>query len=489
MAPTSPMRGAPRGRGGVSRRSRGMSSRDGGLVSGRGGRGNLAVTSVAAARRPSVSVPAPSASDQSSPELMTGPTRRRAPKAPEPTGKPWSVSSMTYRHDAQALKMLQTGEYSDALVLADGREWKVHRATLSSRSRWFERVFKSQQDEGLNEINLYPQTAEHVDLLLQTLYSNRLPDQYLDIHGASSTFCHYVKIFNLADTFEVDTMLNDTLTLLGQLADRYLEEICTFDKSLSGREGVVEPKATFPFTNLAVAVLEAFGGERADKRAQCLLANFLHAGREVLLENAEMKAIVERNDQVAAALWRASQGRNLANWLPNSEVIGHRLRAFDHSIKTQHPDRCELCDEIFDNDKRKRIMYDPYKVHLRPAGYCGHCVDKYKDDPECLFRKTGKTDKQLDDLIIIKPEPEAQVEGEGAALGIMPAIEGLGLRGPTMSTPATSDRRSTTPVRFVAPLLSDEELMPPPPLPPGRMEGSERGFGDGGRRWAYLYGR
>ncbi|KAK4173884.1 hypothetical protein QBC36DRAFT_193606 [Triangularia setosa] len=476
MAPPSLLRGASRGRGGSPRVARGISSRGGGPLVGRGGRGNRAPTPVAPTHGPVASISAPSSQNdkQTSPEPGSAPTRRRVPKALEPIGKPWSVNSMAYRPDQQALKVLETGEFSDAIVLADGREWRVHRALLGSRSRWFERVFKSQAQDDLNDINLYPLKREFVDLLLQTLYSNRLPEQYLNVHGEHATFANYVKIFKLADQFEVDTMRNDALTLLGQLADRHLEELCTFDKSLSGREGVLEPKTSFPYQNLALAILEAFGGEHDDKRAQCLLANFLYAGRAVLLENRRLKEIVDRDVQLAAALWHASQGRNLAAWLPNPEVIGYRLRAFDHSKKTQHPDRCELCDDVFDSENRKRIMFDPYKVVLRPAGYCALCVEKHKDDPECLFRKTGRTEKQNDGMASIKTEPDLLDHGEEVAVGIIPSIEdvtglqpeqfsGLSLQGPTMSTPAPPTRLSMTPL-----------LMPPPPLPSSAKKASTK---------------
>ncbi|KAK0714445.1 hypothetical protein B0T21DRAFT_250714, partial [Apiosordaria backusii] len=456
MARPGLLTGVSRGRGGVPRIARGISSRGGGPLIGRGGRGNFITTPAVANARRAASSPAPGAqNDRVTPDPVPAPTRRRAPKVPEPVGMPWSVNSMAYRHDEQALRMLETGEFSDAIVMAEGREWRVHRATLSSRSRWFERVFKSQVrslvQDGLNEINLYPCKTEFVDLLLRTLYSNRLPEQYLDIHGDHAKFSIYVKIFNLADTFEVDTMRNDALTLLGQLADRHLEELCTFNKSLSGREGVVERKTNFPYQNLALAVLEAFGDERADKRAQCLLANFLYAGRAVLLENPQLKDIVERNIQLAAALWHASQGRNLAGWLPNPDMIGTRLRAFDHSKKTQHPDRCELCDEVFDNENRRRVMYDPYKVVLRPAGYCGLCVEKHKDEPDCIFRKTGKAEKQPSGLITMENEPN--IEGEAEQESVPPGVElqlpeqagGLDLQGPTLSTPAPPERLSMPP--------------------------------------------
>ncbi|KAK4642579.1 hypothetical protein QC761_0085980 [Podospora bellae-mahoneyi] len=177
------------------------------------------------------------------------------------------------------------------------------------------------------------------------------------------------------------------------------------------------------------------------------------------LENQLLKDVIDRNVHLAAAMWHASQGRNLAGWLPNPDVTSHRLRTFDHTRKTQHPDRCELCGDVFDDDAHRRVMFDPYKVLLRPAGYCGICVGKQKDDPGCFFRKKGKTNKEGLTLAI-KAEPVGEGEGGDIMEGIpdRDASGGLALEGPTMSTPAP---------------LSDTKLMPPPPLPVKR--GVKRG--------------
>ncbi|KAK4642578.1 hypothetical protein QC761_0085970 [Podospora bellae-mahoneyi] len=108
---------------------------------------------------------------------------------------------MAWRADEGALKqvtlsallVLETGEFSNGTILADGRTWRVHRMLLSTRSIWFKEAFEKQapdndHDKEEPEINLRELTTEFVDMLLRTLYSNRLPDQYLDIRGANATF-------------------------------------------------------------------------------------------------------------------------------------------------------------------------------------------------------------------------------------------------------------------------------------------------------------
>lgn len=85
-------------------------------------------------------------------------------------------------------RKLETGEFSDATILADGRTWRVHRMLLSTRSRWFAEAFEKQssgEDEGEPEINLRELKTEFVDMLLRTLYCNRefLPDKPREMCG------------------------------------------------------------------------------------------------------------------------------------------------------------------------------------------------------------------------------------------------------------------------------------------------------------------
>ena len=205
-----------------------------------------------------------------------------------------------------------------------------------------------------------------------------------------------VKFFNMGIFLGVDAMRDDALTLLGRLCDRELENICKFDRSLSDVKGVQQPGKRVDTTDVCLALHEAFlkySPGHGDLRAQCLLANCVFAGRSIFLDDENVRLLVDNTVTIAAAIFYASLGRDLAGWLPNGTLIRERHFHFDHSKKTQHPERCELCDETFDAGKRKRAMYDPYKVVMRPAGYCASCVDKADEDPESIFRKKGKSDR------------------------------------------------------------------------------------------------
>lgn len=214
----------------------------------------------------------------------------------------------------------------------------------------------------------------------------------------------------------VNTMRDDALTLLGRLCDRALENICEFDRSLSDVKGVQQANKQVNTTDLCLALHAAFlkySPGHGDLRAQCLLANYVFAGRSILLEDENVRLLIDSTVTIAAAIFYATLGRNLAGWLPNGTLVRDRHFHFDHSKKTQHPERCELCDETFDARKRKRAMYDPYKIVMRPAGYCASCVDKAGDDPESIFRKKGRTDR--DNAVVegvhIKTEPVEEKQG------------------------------------------------------------------------------
>lgn len=55
--------------------------------------------------------------------------------------------------------------------------------------------------------------------------------------------------------------------------------------------------------------------------------------------------------------------------------FGPTCSRLDHTRKTQHPDRCEACDEVFDEERWAKRVYNPFKVVVRPAAWCRRCVE------------------------------------------------------------------------------------------------------------------
>lgn len=39
------------------------------------------------------------------------------------------------------IRLFETGNFADATIVCGDRTWKVHKALLSSRCKWFERAF------------------------------------------------------------------------------------------------------------------------------------------------------------------------------------------------------------------------------------------------------------------------------------------------------------------------------------------------------------
>ncbi|KAK4158862.1 hypothetical protein QBC43DRAFT_348336 [Cladorrhinum sp. PSN259] len=399
MAPSRNERPSQRARNTVRQRARG--GRTSGVSEPRGGRGGRGGSS---SRGRAILV---AASDSGGPSNASRRynTGKTAPPGTIAAQTPaWQFGEGPQKADQALLRVLETGVHADALVICGERQWNVHKMSLLGRSTWFAEEIEKIETNGKPEFNLTGSyTIEEVNTILHTIYGNRLPERFYDHDDKSNSLQVYVSLFNMGVLFGIHPMRDDALTLVGRRCDRLLERICSFDPDLSDVRGVL-PKdlqrhlfqESSAGADLCLALNEAFLklDTYTDQTAQCLLANYIHAGRSILLEDANLRQIINGTPLIAAALWYASQGRNLANWLPDSRVISERHNNFDHSKKTQHPERCELCDETFDGRNRKRVMYDPHKILMRPAGYCLACVEKSKGESRSIFRKRGKTDRE-----------------------------------------------------------------------------------------------
>ncbi|KAK3989085.1 hypothetical protein QBC44DRAFT_95300 [Cladorrhinum sp. PSN332] len=389
----------------------------GGRVRGkRGARGGRAPGGSFSSPGRAASLAVSDSGDASIPGAATGNSRRYNKMAPaEPIiaqAPAWQVGDGPQKADTHLLRMLETGVHADATVVCRDRVWNVHKMALMSRSGWFAQGIQASDAAAKPEFNLSMEyTPEDVNTILHTIYSNRLPEEcYNPLDTKSFNLANFVKLFNIGVLFSVEAMRNDALTLLGQLCDRNLELICSYDRELSNSEGKFPdnkpPKICTDDLCLALHTAFLKSNTYSDLAAQCLLANYIYAARGVLLADSSrsstitslssspVKQIIDNTPIIKAALWDASQGRNLAGWLPDRKIIVERHNQFDHTRKTQHPDRCEMCDETFDGAHRKRVMYDPHKIVIRPVAYCLTCVEKADGEPQTIFRKQGKTDRE-----------------------------------------------------------------------------------------------
>ncbi|KAK4220920.1 hypothetical protein QBC38DRAFT_524220 [Podospora fimiseda] len=301
----------------------------------------------------------------------------------------------------RAGRTLETGVLADAVVICGDRKWNVHKITLMSRSDWFAEAIKHANPTIKAEFNLgMDYTPDDVNAILDAIYGKRLPEEcYNPANTQYSNLVNFVNFFNMGVFFGIEPMRNDALTLLGQLCDRNLKFICSYDRILSNSQGVFDPLnviKNISLSGLLFALHAAFIKKETypDLSAQCLLANYIYAARGVLLSTPNIvKDLVDKNRDIQAALWQASQGRDLAGWLPDRRIIVERHNQLDHTKKTQHPDRCETCDDTFDGAQRKRVMYDPHKIVMRPVAYCLSCVVRNEGEKQVIFRKMGKTDR------------------------------------------------------------------------------------------------
>ena len=221
-----------------------------------------------------------------------------------------------------------------------------------------------------------------------------LPLSALDpsVHGLDhGGFLKYANLYILGENFELEALSDEALSYLGQHCDAKLQAMCTYDSILKqGAEGVVD-KAQNLFTphdydDLYRAIYQAFGERYRPSRLTSLIASFVWAGRERLFSHAQFfHQISEQFPYFAKHIFQAILGYNESTWVPGKDVARATCATLDHTKKTQHPDRCDSCLEVFGHDAPKS-MYNPFKVAVRPCAWCVKCVDKNKGTEVPLWR-------------------------------------------------------------------------------------------------------
>lgn len=209
-------------------------------------------------------------------------------------------------------------------------------------------------------------------------------------------FVTYAHLYNLGQTFEYKPLSDDTLTLLGQYCDKKLADLCIYDVEQSGRKGVVDEIRGNPdvfIDDLLKATRVAYNGVEQSNSLQSLFASFVWAGRDRLFQRKEFIAFSDQCPRFGNDMFKLMLGQNSCKWFPSNNIARTMCASLDHSRKTQHPDRCEGCDEVFDEAKVRKALYNPFNVAVRAGAWCAPCVKKHQG-PAPLWRTPGNKDEE-----------------------------------------------------------------------------------------------
>ncbi|KAK0648059.1 hypothetical protein B0T16DRAFT_444245 [Cercophora newfieldiana] len=374
---------------GTTRAGRGASARGG---SHGGNRGAAKAGGAGPPARASPVVDALTAANPPSPSKQAGQKRKR-PADGASAAQPWSASvEVKHRFTNSDLELLQSGKFADASVICGNKTWPVHKTILCPRSKWFERAL-SNPDEGgqAGVVNLTRLSLDEVETILKFIYSGSLDmDKFGLEHGS---FFKYASLFNLAQLFELQSLADDALSLLGQYCDMKLKSLCSLDADKTGRSATVG-SASDPsqyLNDLLEAIRKAYLVDVSQDGTplQQLLATFVYAGRNRLLQCAGFHQLSNDVQQFGNDIFKLMIGKpndNSPNYAPASDAIHKVSTGLDHTHKSQHPDRCAHCNGLFDDKNSKKAMYNPFIAVVRPATYCAPCVTENANSPAPLWR-------------------------------------------------------------------------------------------------------
>jgi hypothetical protein len=212
----------------------------------------------------------------------------------------------------------------------------------------------------------------------------------------------FANLFIIGQTFDLENLRADALSLLGQFCDAKLEVLCSYEVAESGRNGVVGESSN-PFSyisDLIHAIYNAYanGFPGASTELQVLLCTFVWAGRSRLLQSEHFKELADKVPRFCVDMFKLMLGGKTDNdphYTPVPFAIQKISTGLDHSPKTQHPDRCGHCHGVFnDHTKAKKAMYNPFLGVMRPVTYCEPCVEKTKDTKVPLWRMSPQPMKE-----------------------------------------------------------------------------------------------
>lgn len=207
----------------------------------------------------------------------------------------------------------------------------------------------------------------------------------------------YARLYNLGQSFEYKPLCDDALTLLGQYCDKKLVDVCSYEVGASGRKGVVDELRGNPrvfIDDLLQAIEISYDQSEHSTSLQSLFASFVWAGRDRLFHREELVHFADKCPRFGNDMFKLMLGHNPCQWFPSANISRTMCTSLDHSRKTQHPDRCECCDEVFDEAKIRKALYNPFNVIVRTGAWCAPCVEKHKGDAPLWRTPAAKDDDE-----------------------------------------------------------------------------------------------
>ncbi|KAK4442120.1 hypothetical protein QBC34DRAFT_313757, partial [Podospora aff. communis PSN243] len=254
------------------------------------------------------------------------------------------------------------------------------------RSKWFSDALKGNEESGQTGIiNLNGFTPDQADTLLKFIYSGALDMDKFALSKGS--FCLYADLYNLAQTFQLDNLADDALSLLGQYCDIKLKLLCTIGPD--GELSSASDPADY-IDDLLEAVWKAYDASREGTGLQALFSTFVFAGRNRFFRHEGFRQLADKNPMLGNDIFKLMLGKvddKDPKFAPTTQTVHDLSSGLDHTRKSQHPDRCAHCHGVFDVAKTlKKGMYNPFFAAVRPASYCAPCVDKNAKSTIPLWR-------------------------------------------------------------------------------------------------------
>ncbi|KAJ0116573.1 hypothetical protein J7T55_009723 [Diaporthe amygdali] len=287
----------------------------------------------------------------------------------------------SYAFQESDIQLLQTGNFADGIVKCQDRTWKVHRALLASRLKFFQVAFYGSFAEAISgEVNFPEADPESVEVMLRHLYR-----QEVDVKDLKTpAFC--VRCWRFADYLNLESLKAVAIATLGQ----HFDALALLASNVQGNACIRPKWMTFLF--------EAFREVSVDESTKplyCIFATFLLVTRFQLLKLPKTLDFLKHchgvNKELLKLLaWDFRDDRPV--WIPRDidiEQLTGIARPFFHgSVSCPGPD-CIRGESLAD---QYEIFYNPFPLDSTPIGkfvWCRKCVHKINEERRWPWRSGG----------------------------------------------------------------------------------------------------
>ncbi|POS69081.1 hypothetical protein DHEL01_v212527 [Diaporthe helianthi] len=125
------------------------------------------------------------------------------------------------------LSLLETGHFSDVVLICGNHAWNLHRSIICKRCPWFEKALMGGfAGSETKKITLTDIASEVVEVVLRYLYSGAIDTAAVQRCEGECIISQYIRLWSVADFFLIEPLKADIIEAMEQSLEENVKKIC-----------------------------------------------------------------------------------------------------------------------------------------------------------------------------------------------------------------------------------------------------------------------